>query len=227
VKNNLNIDKNFLHHAYCIEGDFSCILPELENFLMNELNFSIHGNQDFWYGEYDTLDIEDSRKLKELHQNKPSTSDKKVFVVNTNFITEKAQNALLKIFEEPSGNTHFFLVIPSTQNILPTLKSRMIIIEHSDENNKNKEAKDFLKSPIGDRLEIIKKIMDSISDEEKSKIEVIKFIESLEVEIKNKKDIKKYAEVLEKIEIIRQYATDPSPSLKMLLEYLAVMIPIL
>lgn len=227
MKSNLNIDKDFLHHAYCIEGDSSCILSELENFLINELKFSIHGNQDFWYGEYDTLDIEDSRKLKELHQNRPSALDKKIFVINTNFITEKAQNALLKIFEEPAGDTHFFLIIPSTQNILPTLKSRMIILEYSGEDNKRKDAKKFLESSVGERLEIIKQIIDSVSDEEKSKIEIIKFIGDLENELKNKKDNRKYFDVLEKIENIRQYATGPSPSLKMLLEYLAIIIPIL
>jgi DNA polymerase III delta prime subunit len=222
------IKDNFLHHAYCIVGNAEKIVFDLQNFLEKEFNFPIVGNPDFWYGEYDVLDIEDSRKLKDLHQNKPTVFDKKVFVVNTNFITEKAQNSMLKFFEEPSGDTHFFLIMPSAQNIIPTLKSRMIILEHEEINNSLTNGKRFLKSSISERMEMIKELMGSISDEEKSKIEVVKLINSIELELKNKTDFlksdKKYLKVFEEIEKIRQYASDASPSLKMLLEYLALIV---
>jgi DNA polymerase III delta prime subunit len=222
------IKDNFLHHAYCIVGNAEKIVFDLQNFLEKEFNFPIVGNPDFWYGEYDVLDIEDSSKLKDLHQNKPTVFDKKVFVVNTNFITEKAQNSMLKFFEEPSGDTHFFLIMPSAQNIIPTLKSRMIILEHEEINNSLTNGKRFLKSSISERMEMIKELMGSISDEEKSKIEVVKLINSIELELKNKTDFlksdKKYLKVFEEIEKIRQYASDASPSLKMLLEYLALIV---
>ncbi|MEI8124096.1 MAG: hypothetical protein WCG60_02940, partial [bacterium] len=110
---------NTLHHAYCIIGDSEKIILDLQKILKKEFDFPISENPDFWYGKYDILDIEDSRKLKELHLNKPTVHNKKVFVVSTNFITEKAQNAMLKLFEEPSGQTHFFLIMPSAQNIIP------------------------------------------------------------------------------------------------------------
>ncbi|MFA6797472.1 MAG: hypothetical protein WCR40_02100 [Candidatus Paceibacterota bacterium] len=228
MKSNLNIDKDFLHHAYCIEGDSSCILSKLENFLINELKFSIHENQDFWYGEYDTLDIEDSRKIKDLHQNRPVVSDKKIFVISTNFITEKAQNSMLKLFEEPSGDTHFFLIIPTVENIIPTLRSRMIIIEHGEKGGSIINVKNFLKASVGERIEMIKKLMTSVSDEEKSKMEVVKFINSIEVELKKKIDFskgnKKYMSLFENLEKVRQYVGEQSPSLKILLEHLALTI---
>jgi DNA polymerase III delta prime subunit len=135
---------------------------------------------------------------------------------------------MLKFFEEPSGDTHFFLIMPSAQNIIPTLKSRMIILEHEEINNSLTNGKRFLKSSISERMEMIKELMGSISDEEKSKIEVVKLINSIELELKNKTDFlksdKKYLKVFEEIEKIRQYASDASPSLKMLLEYLALIV---
>ena len=67
--------------------------------------------------------------------------------------------------------------------------------------------------------------MTSITDEEKSKIEVVNFINALEVELKNKTDFHKLsakqAKLFEQIEKVRQYSSEQSPSLKMLLEYLA------
>jgi len=227
-----NIQKQNLHHAYCIIGNCDEIIKDLEKIFDKELNFSVTGNPDFWYGEYDVLDIEDSRNIKNLHANKPAAGNKKIFVINTNFITEKAQNSMLKLFEEPSGDTHFFLVIPSTIGIIPTLRSRMIFIEGNSSKLSIIDAKEFLKFSIKERFNVIKKLIDSITDEEKSKIEVVKFINSLENEFKkivdfpNKTVSRQYeSDILEKIEKVRQYASEQSPSLKMLLEYIALILP--
>jgi DNA polymerase III delta prime subunit len=219
---------NILHHAYCIVGNKDEVIKELETFFKKELKFDIVGNPDFWYGEYDSMDIEDARALKDLHQNKPTAGERKIFVISANFITEKAQNAMLKLFEEPVGNTHFFLVLPQAFNILPTLKSRLMILNHYGKNSSLIDIKEFLKMSAADRIEEIKNLMKSITDEEESKIEVTKFINGLELELK--KNIKLSSEtgkIFEEIEKVRQYASEQSPSLKMLLEHLALILPIL
>ena len=170
-----------LHHAYALIGNADEILKELQNFFKKELQFQTVSNPDFWQGNYDVLDVDDSRALKELHQNRPTAGDKKIFVVSANFITEKAQNAMLKIFEEPRGDTHFFLILPNAFNLIPTLASRLMIIHHAGGDNSLINVKDFLKLSISERIEEIKKLMASITDEEKSKIEVVNFINALEV----------------------------------------------
>jgi len=222
-------DKN-LHHAYCIVGEAEAALTELQNFLQEELDFSVHGNPDFWYGEYDTMDIEDGRKLKDLHYNMPTVSDKKIFVLSANFITEKAQNAMLKLFEEPVGGTHFFIIMPSANGLIPTLKSRLLIIEHESALLAGKiNAKIFLKAPIGDRMEMVKSLAENISDEEESKIQVIKFFNALEKEISKKSFMKDTGLIksLETLEKVRQYTSEQSPSIKMLMEYVALVLPII
>jgi DNA polymerase III delta prime subunit len=225
---NLPQKNTLLHHAYCIVGNTDDVVKELETFFKKELDFVIAGNPDFWYGEYDVMSIDDGRKIKELHQNKPTAGNKKIFVVSANFITEQAQNAMLKIFEEPAGDTHFFLVIPSANNLLPTLKSRMILVHHYGTDNTLINAKAFLQSSASARLEEIKKLMKSISDEEESKIEVVKFINALEVELKKQIDLGKAGsrtDIFLEIEKVRQYASEQSPSLKMILEHIALMVP--
>ena len=47
-----------------------------------------------------------------------------VLLVATEFITEEAQQALLKIIEEPPLSTRFVFVLPNGYNLLPTLESR-------------------------------------------------------------------------------------------------------
>ena len=233
---NLSVKSNNLHHAYCILGNTEDVINELEKLLTKELNFSITNNPDYWCAKFDVMDIEDSRAIKSSHQNKPTRGDKKIFLVSANFITEKAQNAMLKLFEEPRGDTHFFLIIPSLNNIIPTFRSRLFIIDTAESADSLINPKDFLKMGMGQRMEAVKKICGSVSDEEKSKIEIIKFINSLEVALhadlrgldadKRGKMLKDKSEIFWEIEKVRQYASEQSPSLKMLLEHLALTIPI-
>lgn len=227
----LSIKNNTIHHAYCILGNAADTIKELEKIFLKDLKFSVMNNPDYWYGKYDVMDIEDGRTIKTLHQNKPTAGDKKIFVVSANFITEKAQNAMLKLFEEPRGDTHFFLVIPSLNNIIPTFRSRLYIIDKNEGGDSIINPKQFLGMPFGARMIAVKEICGGISDEEKSKIEIIRFINSLEIELKNTIDLskagKETAKIFEEIEKVRQYAGEQSPSLKMLLEHLSLILPVL
>ncbi len=219
----MNLGKN-LHHAYCIVGDKEKNLNEVFDFFKKELKFTSKNNPDFWQGDYDSLNIEEARQIGEVHKNLP-ISDKKIFVITANFINEKAQNALLKIFEEPRGDTHFFIFMPTADNLLPTLLSRLFVIEEAKSQSDN-GAREFMGSAIKKRLEIIAELTESIKNEEKSKIEIINFIQALELFISKNATSQKlqYYEVLEKM---RAYASDPSPSQKMILEYIALTLPIL
>jgi len=221
---NLYIDDKNLHHAYCIVGDSQSALLDLYKFLKKELDFTIKGNPDFYYGEYDILDIADSRKLKDLHQNRPTAGERKIFVVSANFITEKAQNAMLKLFEEPVGGTHFFMILPSIGGVIPTLRSRLFVIQHESVGRTKLNVKDFLSSNVGDRMDMVRELAESISNEDESKIEIINFLNALEKEIFTTKKSAS-SEVLENLEKMRSYASEQSPSLKMILEYLALSIP--
>ncbi len=219
-----SINTKNLHHAYCIMGDAGEIELELGKLLAKELDFKMRGNPDFLRSTFDVFGIDDARAIGELHSKKPAISDRKIFVVSANFITEQAQNAMLKMFEEPRGDTHFFLIIPSANGIIPTLRSRMMFVEHEGKKLENKNAKKFLESSVGERFKEIKNLMDSIKDEEQSKIEVLKFINVIEKELWKSK-AKVSSKIFEEIEKARSYAGDQSPSLKMILEHLALVIP--
>lgn len=60
---------------------------------------------------------------------RPITAEKKVFVIeNAHLLTTGAQNALLKVIEEPPEYAVFFLLCDSINPILPTILSRVCLV---------------------------------------------------------------------------------------------------
>jgi len=71
------------------------------------------------------LGIDDVRTLIAAAYRRPHGDDIiQTLLVATEFITEEAQQALLKIIEEPPLSTRFVFVLPRGYNLLPTLESR-------------------------------------------------------------------------------------------------------
>jgi DNA polymerase III, delta subunit len=71
------------------------------------------------------LSIDNVRALiQEAYRRPDEAADKKIIMVATEFVTEEAQQALLKIIEEPPASTIFVFVVPHGYTFLPTLESR-------------------------------------------------------------------------------------------------------
>lgn len=211
-----------LHHAYGLCGEREKIKDELFSFLEEEVRFPVKANPDFWQGEFNIFKINDSRVLSEIHKNKAVKFKQKVFVILTNFITKDAQNSLLKIFEEPTAETIFFLIMPTMTNLIPTLKSRMIfnqeekiLVKNKNSSTETYQASEFISGSIGVRLDLIAKILKDIKNEKSTKVEVISFLKDLEKVSPN-------LLATEDIERAIDYLNDESPSVRVILEHLAV-----
>jgi len=62
----------------------------------------------------------------------PLSAKKKVYIIdNAHTFTKEAGNAILKTLEEPSSDTHFFLITDRHEQILSTIRSRCINIRFS------------------------------------------------------------------------------------------------
>lgn len=227
-------NKENLHHAYLIEGDRESIFSLVSDYLEKELKFSLKNNPDFWNGDFETFGIDDGRKINEL-QNKKAFSEKdydfigsgkQIFIIKTNFITREAQNSLLKMFEEPTADTHFFIIMNSSEVLLPTLKSRLMMIKHESSNNSRVDfVEEFLKVNIAKKLEMIKVFFgDTKKKIPADKSGAIVFLNELEKQLREKTDLKKAHKenviVFDEIIRCRSYLNDRSPSVKMLLEYI-------
>ncbi len=226
----MKINLERLHHAYLLEGDRQSVLSELFDFLDLKLKVQRKGNPNFYLGEFDTLTIDDGRMLKEMQINKVEEGEKQIFVVAFNSITREAQNSLLKVFEEPSANTHFFVITPNASTLLPTLLSRLEKIETSidSSNNQTREGERFLKLSKADRIQYIKELMEDIKEEKKEKREATRILLDLEKILSTKINLSKATVVeLKNLETIiesQDFASDKSASLKMILENIALSI---
>jgi hypothetical protein len=206
---------NQLHHAYFLVGDGEVILPKLNSFLEKNVGVKITGNPDFWSAKLDTLTIEEARNLAEASERKDFSGSKKIFIIQTDFITLEAQNSLLKVFEEPTFGTHFFIISPQ-DILLPTLRSRVVTIVESPD---LEQSESVLKLKMKERLAKIKEITDAISDEESTKQEAISFLNKIEMDL-YKKGAGEKSKELKICEATRAALLDRGAPVKIILENL-------
>jgi len=217
------------HHAYLLVGG-ETIHADLVSILDTKFKLHVRGNPDFFDQSFENFTIDDARELKANHNTRPAgDSGKKVFVLTMNGITVEAQNALLKLLEEPAEYALFFLLVPSLHIILPTVRSRLAIINLHDSSNVgdsevSAEAKAFLKLSQPERLEFVKSLVDDISKEKKTKQDAIDFLNAIEGVIYRELGVKNGNKQLEIIGNTKKYLTDRAPSIKMLLEYVSLSI---
>lgn len=228
------------HHAYCLIGS-NLIRQDLEKVLETKHKVTIQGNPDFYARKYETFTIDDARQIKAAAESRPViVGGKKFFILEMNAITVEAQNAMLKLLEEPAEYTHFFLILPSAHLLLPTIKSRISFIETANAEHEviplEKEAKALLAAPVAKRLDMVKSFMDEITKEKRPKQDAIDLLGALEELVHEKTQVttggkssisaglQKNTTSLEAIMLARKYSTDRAPSLKMLLEYVAMSI---
>ena len=94
-----------------------------------------------------SVGIEDVRIIQKKIYLKPIKSETKAIILNAyNGLTIEAQNALLKILEEPPNNTIIILMVPSLEQILPTILSRckVIVIKKDQEDLTKKELDEII-----------------------------------------------------------------------------------
>lgn len=115
------------------------------------------------------LGILEARKIKEHFSLKPYSAKGRVVIMeDASKLTTEAQNALLKILEEPPEESLIILGGASDAKFLPTVLSRCQIINLGSEkynsyknyNNYTKDLGDLLKANVEDRFEYIEKLKD-------------------------------------------------------------------
>lgn len=206
-----------LHHAYALVGGLSA-KEALLVFFANA-GIATHGNPDFWHGTFDTFTIDDSRRLAAAQNNRDFGSARKIFLIEANIITEEAQNSLLKIFEEPTEGTHFFIVIPQDM-LLPTLRSRVQVLVHQ---HTDAPQESVVSRSLAERMALVKELVDDISDEDKTKQDAIALVNHIEAELYTRGTVVARRE-LSACQDARASLYDRGAPVKMILEQLMLVI---
>ncbi|MFA6520329.1 MAG: hypothetical protein WCT44_01840 [Candidatus Paceibacterota bacterium] len=233
-----HLDKDNLHHAYLIEGARSEIIPEIFKFL-NIIDVSTVGNPDFINISIDNFKIDEALELRAMSSNKSFSLGKKIFIICANTLSLDAEGVLLKMFEEPIENTHFFLVVPDAKPLVKTLVSRFYFIPtQSDLVEDIKVANKFIHMSLGNRLDFIKELLTEPEEEDvegnqmvvldSSRSQALKFLNALEsalhVELSgNVSSLKVFSHFFK----VRQFLRMPGSSTKSLLESVALITPVL
>lgn len=144
-----------LHHANIYLGDCR---REVYKILEEDLGLKTVGSPDFFFREADSFGIDDARALEKWAISKPFVGDKKAAYIIVNALNWEAQNALLKVLEEPTYGTYFFIQLPNLSGVLPTFLSRVRVYDErrSEEATEiGRAAKDFLLSSIKARFSTV------------------------------------------------------------------------
>lgn len=196
-----------MHHAYLYEGslqDFEDLKDNLQPFVAQK---------------FDRFGVDDARELVAMATLKPA--GEALFLVGISSITVEAQQALLKLLEEPQAGVGFAFLVPHGL-LLPTVRSRMMEASFKGQTFANGEARKFLKAQGKARSDMVAALL---KDDEGAKERVRDFVNALEVQLSKKIKDPAARESLQDIAKVRDYLRDRSPSLKMLLEHLAVSLP--
>jgi len=249
-----HLDRNNLHHAYLIEGAREEIVPEIFQFC-ESLDIKTSGNPDFCHISVDSFKIDEAFYLRAMSSDKSFSQGKKIFVVCSNSFTLDAQGALLKMFEEPIEDTHFFLVVPDANALLKTLVSRFYVIS-ARQDLAIQDAEKFIAMPLQSRIDFIKDLLIESEEEDEeglpaqagngidsTRSKALKFLNALEM-ILHTEFLKNYERcgsqpvlregssrnnfsetLFEHFFKVREFLRMPGSSTKSLMESVALVIP--
>lgn len=215
------------HHAYLISGERGG--TSAADFL-SESGISVPEGASVTVRIFRTLSIDDARELFLAHLRKTSEESPVVYLIEFAFMTREAQNALLKMLEEPSPHTYFIIATPHPELLLPTLRSRLALMQEAMKRGRDvrKEAVRFLNGTIPERLEMITPFLPNAKDDipaDRSGAENL--LRGLIVLLHQKalNDNVQMPSLIGQLDKLHGYITDPSSSVKLILEYVAHSVP--
>ncbi|QQR82665.1 hypothetical protein IPJ70_00940 [Candidatus Campbellbacteria bacterium] len=211
----------FDHHAYRIHGDSDGIRSRVYALVHDALSQKESVQVTYIEESEDTLSIDTVRKLHERLRTRVAPTEKRIVLIRFSLGTHEAQNALLKVCEEPGDNTILFLSTPSAYALLPTLHSRTQEIEHVASMQKSSiDIGVFVASPYTERFEMVQPLI-----EEKNKEQMVRFINDLEEYTLQSLPGAKKISFLHTLELVRSYVLERGCSPKLLLDLCAVYMP--
>jgi hypothetical protein len=158
-----------LNHAYLVIGGDSSVL-DLKNYLDQRFGegYTSSANPDFSLKMFETWGVDESRALKEFSANRPVAWPAKTSIIVPGTITSQAQNSLLKTLEEPTPDTHFFILAKNLGEYLPTVISRCQVVRLEPSVFSEEligQVEEFLVADIYRRYEINKEIVAKQEDD--------------------------------------------------------------
>jgi len=219
------------HHAFVIEAGAEEGIQAAQAWAKKELGMKLEKNPDVVVLRYGLLSVEDARRVSELAAGAPFVGFHKVVIIAASRVYHEAQNALLKLFEEPPPGAYFFLLLPTLGSLLPTLRSRVGVL---DINVKHQvfdipeAVEEFMKASREKRSALTKRLTSGRDEEERreNREEALAIVNGIEVAAYAKLERGDgVAALLSDIAVLRGHLHDRSAPVRMILEHLSLVIP--
>ncbi len=221
------------HHAYVLV----CRAEEsaaLEQALFASLEGEESIVREVTRHSFASLGVDDARAIKEAAYRTASMPGAQSWhIVSCTSATVEAQNALLKVLEEPPKDTFFVLCVPHAEVLLPTVRSRLMTVSgrldtEKDAGVKGEEnARVFIEMSLPERVRHVAILLKEV--ESKGDGALHAFLDDLEryyakaLRATRASDIS--SSVLPIVFATREYLYGRSPSRKLLFENIALQLP--
>ncbi len=221
---------NTLFQTYFIEYTNPKTREEFLEYLQSK-NIQVYANPNVLNEVYESFTIDNVRTLSEHHNEKSTGVEKKIFIIEALTINHEAHNALLKMLEEPTENTHFFFLLPRVDTLPDTLKSRAHLIyeDHTKNIQGQDKGMEFLEQNPKERIDTIAMIVTKHKGAETSaplRDEARVLLDACEYIIRNQESTinKDVHFQLNELLKAKKYLSTPGASVKMILEHIALVI---
>jgi hypothetical protein len=141
---------------------------------------------------YTGLTIEDVRALRTILSEGPVRARVRVVIIRAERFFAEAQNAFLKILEEPATSVSLVLSVPSEATLLPTILSRLVReqYEHRERKVVSEETREFLSLSKKERTAHALKLAEKVrsgTDEDKRKARTLirELVEEITLSVRN------------------------------------------
>jgi len=165
------------------------------------------------------FEIVHARSLRERAWTRPVAGARRRFIISCHRMTRAAQNALLKLFEDPPETAQFYLIVPREEALLPTLHSRLQLFCRADARAPMPDAQTqaFFADSVRERLALVARLVKAKDAEAmRALIRGIEYASSART--KEETDATYLADAL----LCSRYSEMSGASRKMLLEHLAL-----
>ncbi|HQU07654.1 MAG: hypothetical protein B7X04_02000 [Parcubacteria group bacterium 21-54-25] len=229
------------HHAYVVARAGEAGARHALAFLAETYGLSSRANPDVVVRQYGLFSVEDARALSAFATLAPVAGETKALVIVLDRIYHEAQNALLKLLEEPSAGTVIILVVPQFSMLLPTVRSRVISLPSSHaalvssvDAPISEEAQVFLHATQEKRTTLIKKLVGGKDEDarRRGRDAAIRIVDDIERAVHQAFQHEQHPQkrrvllrVLSDIEILRGYLYDRAAPVRMILEHLSLVMP--
>jgi hypothetical protein len=205
-------------------------------FAEQELGISGSDHPDLSVLEYGLFSVEDARTVATFAGQSPMRGSARLVAIATGRLFHEAQNALLKLFEEPAPGVTLVLIVPTEGILLPTLRSRLQPLPAPEGARPREDAgAAFLAATQAEREKLVAKLLartksDKDAEKQAARLEAASLVDGLTRAVysmrrEGKGDAHELNRALSDLSRFAPLMHDRSTPLKLVFEHLLLVLP--